>query len=228
MKNKFMRAATLLMALTLMTSCFVGGTFAKYTTSSTGSDTARVAYWGFKDTASITISDLFEDTYSNVVSAGAIDGVSNVIAPGTEGSADFAFAYTEHDATVIKAPEVAYNFKVTVDASCDTAIKANTNIIWKLDGVEAEGDPADDNDDGTWDALIADIRALSGAEGGNATYAPGTLPAAFNATTNTHTIAWQWLIGENDAAHQVDTAMGNALVLDDCSITITITATQLD
>ena len=29
-KNRTMRVAALLLALTLMTSCFVGGTFAKY------------------------------------------------------------------------------------------------------------------------------------------------------------------------------------------------------
>ena len=40
-KTKLMRAALLLLVLTLITSCFVGGTFAKYTTSAEGSDTAR-------------------------------------------------------------------------------------------------------------------------------------------------------------------------------------------
>ena len=40
-KTGFMRAALLLLVLTLITSCFVGGTFAKYTTSATG-DTGKI------------------------------------------------------------------------------------------------------------------------------------------------------------------------------------------
>lgn len=46
-KNRTMRLAALLLALTLITSCFVGGTFAKYTSTATGSDTATVAAWSF-------------------------------------------------------------------------------------------------------------------------------------------------------------------------------------
>ena len=50
-KSKTMRAASFLLVLTLMTSCFVGSTFAKYTTTATGTDTARVARWGFTTTS---------------------------------------------------------------------------------------------------------------------------------------------------------------------------------
>ena len=41
-----MRVAGLLLALVLVTSCFVGGTFAKYVTSGGGTDHARVAKFG--------------------------------------------------------------------------------------------------------------------------------------------------------------------------------------
>lgn len=41
-----MRVAGLLLALVLVTSCFVGGTFAKYVTSGHGNDSARAAKWG--------------------------------------------------------------------------------------------------------------------------------------------------------------------------------------
>ena len=44
--NRTMRAAVLLLALVLITSCFVGGTFAKYVTSGDAADLARVAKWG--------------------------------------------------------------------------------------------------------------------------------------------------------------------------------------
>ena len=81
-----MRVAGLLLALVLVTSCFVGGTFAKYVTSGTGADHARVAKWGVKVTAHET-GDIFADKYdqienqANTVIAG---GNYKVIAPGTK------------------------------------------------------------------------------------------------------------------------------------------------
>lgn len=45
-KHWTLRAAGLLFALVLITSCFVGGTFAKYVTSKSASDSARVAKFG--------------------------------------------------------------------------------------------------------------------------------------------------------------------------------------
>ncbi|MFR0985955.1 MAG: hypothetical protein ACLSFZ_04975 [Frisingicoccus sp.] len=42
-KNRMMRLASSLLVLTLLTTCVISGTFAKYTTQAGGSDTARVA-----------------------------------------------------------------------------------------------------------------------------------------------------------------------------------------
>ena len=92
-KNKAMRLASALLVLTLLTTCAISGTFAKYTTSTTGTDKARVAYWGF-DQAAETTSDLFAGEYTHVKASGEVDGVSNVVAPGTEKSTTFAFGYT--------------------------------------------------------------------------------------------------------------------------------------
>lgn len=55
-KNRMMRLASALLILTLLTTCMISGTFAKYTTQATGEDTARVAKWGV--TVNVT-SDLF-------------------------------------------------------------------------------------------------------------------------------------------------------------------------
>ena len=52
------------------------------------------------------------------------------------------------------------------------------------------------------------------------------MPAAFAAGT-THTISWQWIFHTNNDADVVDTTMGNADDLADCSIEISITATQI-
>lgn len=227
MKNKLMRAATLLLVLTLMTSCFVGSTFAKYTTESTGTDTARVAVWGI-DAPAVEFN-LFDDTYSTDVDSN--DG-DNVIAPGTNKTSNIQVINAINDAI---PPEVDY--RITVDVSncdIDPLIKANQNIQWKLDSGAW----------GSWDALMASIKALSGEADGSCDYDAGdALPDAFKDGA-THSISWQWLI---EGAYTYDTdsdpltpeltqdeydtlILGNAAVAGDLNATIevTITATQIN
>lgn len=231
-KNRMMRLASVLLVLTLLTTSMISGTFAKYTTSVESEDKARVAYWGFQSSNSMDITGLFSDTYGNVDS---VDG-ADVIAPGTEGSATFAFAWDETTSAYgspvgVTGPEVSYNFKIEVQQTCDTLIKNNKNIQWKLD----------EGTFGTWDDLIAAIRALSGAPGGQQVYDPNTLPVAFTATDNVHTISWQWVFegtetydhDGNSATDELsqdeyDTYMANAADLDDVNIKIIISATQVD
>lgn len=219
-KTKFMRAALLLLVLTLITSCFVGGTFAKYTTSTTGNDSARVAYWGFDQNASTTI-DLFDGEYTNVKASGEVDGFSNVIAPGTEKSTTFAFGYTNYKTDTIKAPEVAYTFTVNPTITGDyDSLDANGSFKWTL----AKGDAAA-TEYGTVAELLAAIKALSGDSTGTKTYNPGELPAAFTAADEVYTIGWKWAFDGNDTA---DTALGNSQTLENVTFSITITATQVD
>lgn len=214
-KNRMLRVAAVLLVAVMLTTSVISGTFAKYTTSATSEDSARVANWGFERTNSMDLTNLFLGSYQNVVSN---DG-DDVIAPGTEGSTTFAFAYDGANGTT--GPEVAYTFEVKVEASCDDAILANRNIQWQLDA----------NGYGTWDELIADITALSGSETGKQQYAPNTLPAAFTDADEIHTISWKWIFDEAAGGanlDDLDTAMGNDNELADCSIKITITATQVD
>ena len=206
-KNRMMRLASLLLVLVLMTSSVVGGTFAKYTTSVESQDSARVAKWGFEPVA-MDINGLFKTVYDDTVNAPV-----DVIAPGTSGSAQFAFAYDE--ANGINAPEVDYTFKVeTTGSSCDDSIKNNANIQWKLDSGEY----------GTWDQLITNIENLDGTENYNA----GELPAAFGTADNTHTIYWRWVFTTGNASDETDTQMGNADALANVKLVIKITATQVD
>lgn len=127
-KNKAMRLASALMVLTLLTTCVISSTFAKYTTSANGEDSARVAKWGFEaDDDSIVLDDLFAKVYTSA-------NDDKVIAPGTENSVDFSFAYNTTSNT-IAAPEVAYTFKVEVDTNGDTTkLDLNDSFKWILDG----------------------------------------------------------------------------------------------
>lgn len=110
-KNWTMRAAVLMFALVLITSCFVGGTFAKYVKSGSGSDTARVAKFGVNIGAA---GDMFSKTYAkddtsftladNTVVSSNED---KLVAPGTSKSIG--------EFTLTGSPEVAVRVKYKVD-----------------------------------------------------------------------------------------------------------------
>ena len=65
-KNVMMRVASALLVAVLMTTCAISGTFAKYTTTASGKDAARVANWGFEGAATLTLENLFLASYDDV------------------------------------------------------------------------------------------------------------------------------------------------------------------
>ncbi|MBR5471284.1 MAG: hypothetical protein IKU81_04085 [Oscillibacter sp.] len=211
-KNRMMRAASALLVAVLMTTCTISGTFAKYVTSVESQDAARVAKWGFEPVA-MDITGLFDKVYDAGAADYTVESAVDVIAPGTQGSAQFAFAYDE--ANGINAPEVDYTFKVdTTGSEIADSIKGNANIQWKLDG----------NDYTDWDTFIGQIQALDGDED----YEAGELPAAFGTADNTHTVYWRWIFTTGNASDVTDTTMGNADELANVKLCIKITATQID
>ena len=211
-KIKSLRASAALAVAVLLTTCLIGGTFAKYTTAASGNDSVRVAYWGFDQTNTLNLSGLFSSMYTNVKSSNGQD----VMAPGTEGSASFSFAFDESHAD---APEVNYTFNVTVTENCDASIRNNPAIRFKLDAGTF----------GTWEDLVADIKALSGDPTGTKAYAAGTLPTAFPKTDEVHTISWKWDFQDGTAAQDtMDTTMGTAASLASLNLAVSITATQID
>ena len=60
-KNIMMRLSALLLVAVLLTTCVISGTFAKYVTTGTATDSARVAKWGV--TVEAKLDDLFVDEY---------------------------------------------------------------------------------------------------------------------------------------------------------------------
>ena len=213
-KNFMMRAASALLVAVLLSTCTISGTFAKYTTTVSSQDSARVAKWGFEQ-ATMDITGLFDKVYDKDADDKTVTSAdeTDVIAPGTSGSAQFAFAYDE--ANGINAPEVDYTFKVdTTGSSCAQTIQENTSIQWKLDAGEWV----------TWTKFIAAIEALDGDED----YEAGELPAGFGTADNTHTVYWRWVFTTGDASDVTDTTMGNADELANVKLVIKITATQID
>lgn len=86
--SKLPKLAALLLVLTLVTTCFVSGTFAKYVSEGEGEDAARVAKWGVK----VEIAgDGFKTTYGKDEVNANVDGptvvsstTEKVVAPGGE------------------------------------------------------------------------------------------------------------------------------------------------
>ncbi|MBU5481397.1 hypothetical protein [Blautia sp. MSJ-19] len=215
-KNKMMRTAAVLGVAALLTTSALSGTLAKYTTSTNGSDEARVAYWGFNQDANTTI-DLFDATYNNVQS----EDSKNVIAPGTEKTSTFAFGYDVNDNA--KAPEVKYALTVDATATGSYAkLDKNSSFKWTLKTPKA----ATATEYDTVAELTAAIEALAGDESGTKEYEPGKLPDTFTAADEVYTVGWKWAFDNNNDS--ADTIMGNAATLDNVKLVITITATQID
>lgn len=113
--SKLMRASVLLLVLTLITSCFVGGTFAKYVSTGEGSDTARVAKWG-------------------VVVEGAGDAFAREYETHDESVKEDIGVSVKSDVPVI-APGTSGEFKgITLSGTPEVAVKIETDVTVALTG----------------------------------------------------------------------------------------------
>lgn len=227
-KTKLMRAALLLLVLTLITSCFVGGTFAKYVTSGDGKDIARVAKWGVViDAKGATFAEEYATNDQSVVGTIAKSVVSseddkNVVAPGTRG--DMV------KMTITGTPEVAVrvNYTATFDVEgwnitdtdgtskfyCPLQIKVGTTTI---DGTKFT------REDLFEDAVNTEISTYS------KNYAAGT--DLSTASVTTPSVSWEWPFFVNNADDVKDTALGDLAANGNAptvSLTITTTVTQID
>ena len=119
-KNVMMRVASALLVAVLMTTCAISGTFAKYTSSATGSDTARVAKWGWGETT-VTL-DLFDGAYGETVKSSTSE---NVIAPGTGKTASIVWA-----PAATFAPEVDYT--ISFNATATIPADVENVLTWTL------------------------------------------------------------------------------------------------
>lgn len=125
-KNRIMRVFSVLLALTLISTCAISGTFAKYVTRAEGEDAARVAKWGvLVSVEGNTFADKYEATDEAYLEDGgeyavvSVDG-AQVVAPGTSAKeADMALV-----ATVKGTPEVAARYTLEGKGIKDVVLKA--------------------------------------------------------------------------------------------------------
>jgi len=242
-KNVMMRVASALLVAVLLSTCAISGTFAKYVTTASGSDSARVAKWGVE--ISGIAPTLFAQTYakdSTTDIANTVSATEKVVAPGTKNEEGVTFSLTG-------TPEVAVKIDFVVKGSStdditDVVLPANTGYTdWTQAPYTGTFDlPTNYNPvvftlkDGATElatGTLADIETF--LEGKSDEYAPGTdLATILGGTTGTYTLTWAWAFDVNDEA---DTLLGNLAAgtqgaISGASTTIdfaiVITATQID
>lgn len=196
-KNWTMRVGVALVALTLITSCFVGGTFAKYTTAGKGADSARVARFGVTVTAN---GNMFTDEYANADNSVTVvgRGGAKVVAPGTSGDMT--------SMTLSGVPEV--DVKVTYEATVELSnnwVDADGDFYFPLDitvnnqGVDLSGATSRE------DVISAVATAINGY---SKTHKAGTDLSKVG--DDSLTISWEWDFEGNDDNDDVkDTYLGD-------------------
>ncbi len=222
--SKLMRASFVLLVLTLITSCFVGGTFAKYVSEGEGTDSARVAKWGVVVTGK---GDAFAKEYAADDNS---DGISisvksdtPVVAPGTSG--------TFKGVTITGTPEVAVKVETvaTVDLTGDW-IGADGSyycpLVFDINGVKVSGLDASSTDDFETKLKNSIESAANGVvPAGEDLAASDKVPVLLKGGNK---ISWEWAFEGNDTN---DTALGNAAANGDApniSLKLETTVTQID
>ena len=198
-KNKMMRIASVLLVAVLLSTSVISGTFAKYTSTSEGTDSARVAKWSFKvgekDIATQDFEfDLFNTTTytdANVDTDG--NGSEVVIAPGTQGNA-----------TVTLTNNSEVNAKYTV---AFTAVENGVPLQWSKNGTEWVNNISD-LDISTNDAVAINM--------GNESDITIYWKWAFESDN----------VVNGDQSNDIDTDLGTADALAEVTFTATITVTN--
>lgn len=243
-KNRFLKTAGCLLILCLLTTCVIGTTFAKYTTSGSTTDSARVAHWGV--TLNLAANDgIFSNEYDVSGTGASVKSTTNVVAPGTSTDATTA---TAARFSLAGQPEVAVNVKIDLAIANDIVLKAGTykdettadNLtdeftlaedyypvvftLWQISGVDdVPYTPARKLATGN----LAAIQTFLNTYNSTANYEPNTK------LNSVYELTWKWAIDGNDKA---DTYLGNRIAFGETGAaynleigyTITITVTQID
>lgn len=136
-KNIMMRIASVLLVAVLLSTCAISGTFAKYTTTVTGTATAKVATWnvdvaGGTETFTFNLFDTLKDS-NGTSDETDVDTSSKIIAPGTSGS--FAIV-------VNNKSEVNATYTTTFTVKVDGTVKAEGDLPFKFTKTGLSGDLA--------------------------------------------------------------------------------------
>ena len=232
-KNWALRTAGIMLVLVLATSCFVGGTFAKYVTSGNGADSARVAKFGVEVTGDPTLFSTQYEKHDNTFIAEANTVVSSntdkLVAPGTNG--DMAeFTVTGTPEVAVRVAYTVNNFKLenwyTDDAGndeyCPLVFTVNTKE-YKIGGTDLDG------------AAITTIAELETAVTKAIEATTNDYPAntSLSAAGNNLNVSWKWDFSTSADNDVKDTALGDKAAKDvanagSVALGVAVTVTQID
>ena len=120
-KNTMMRLAAVLLVVTLLTTCAISGTFAKYVSETSATSSARVAEWdiqlnGKNIAAKEFTFDLFETIIDTKTGEEETDVATapteNIIAPGTKGEFKITL---KNDSEVNATYDIAFGIENTAN-----------------------------------------------------------------------------------------------------------------
>ena len=242
-KNRFIKLASGLLVLCLMTTCVIGATLAKYTTAKDTQDSARVAKWGVRITAATNSAFATEYTKHDTGYAGDLSVKSSVtndkvVAPGTSGSAaQFSISGT---------PEVAVRLSFAMTDIKEVKLTAGTYTNTDGATVTLAGDymPVKFTlNNGSTDLATGTLGQIADfLNSYHVDYAPNT---NLSTTVPTYTLSWAWVFDVSTDADKADSILGD-LAAGESGITkdgvaieaadystvvsykLTITATQID
>lgn len=235
-KNRMMRVASVLLVAVLLTTSAISGTFAKYVTQTSASDTARVAKWGV---ALETGGTLFGPQYqkhdttdsaipNTITNTVVVNGSGDIVAPGTSSNDlnDGAATYKGLNFSVTGTPEVAVKVSFSVaDGWKDIVLPAadgytdyTTYPATGTFNVAADYHPlkftlCDKNNDpitGCSNVPLADIVSYL-----NGTSSDLYFPANTNLATalGTYTLYWKWEFSVDATTDKYDTFLGQRTAL---------------
>ena len=236
-KNKMMRLASALLVAVLLTTSVISGTYAKYVTDKTGTDTARVAKWDVqigengKLFAKNYVSD-DEDYKLLELTNNSVESVNNwnVLAPGTTG--DMTEVALEGTTEVAVRVSYSGNLVITDKDQWVVAGKEYFPIIFTVEGktygINGMSTTALDHAYNTIDELEAAVENAILAY--TKDYAPNTDFATEIPAGDPLSVSWKWEYHVSDDNDKKDTILGEHAVAKDISISLDVitTVTQID
>ncbi len=181
--NKTVKFMALVLFVTILAIILVSGTYAKYTTSATGSDTATVAKWSIKlgdeDIAKSTEKTFTIDLFSTITNTDGSEEKNvkktdgTLIAPGTMGS--FTLASLKNESEV----NAKYSVTYTLSNESGVPLEFTTNK----------------DDESSWKSDFTAVNVSNEA-------------LATDATATTATVYWRWAFTKDTARDTSDTTLG--------------------
>ena len=181
--NKLAKFMALVLLVTLLAVILVSGTYAKYTTSATGSDSATVAKWSIKlgdeDIAKSTEKTFTIDLFSTITNTDGSEETNvkktdkSLIAPGTMGSITLASLKNESEVNA------KYSVTYTLTNESGVPLEFTTNK----------------DDESSWKSDFTAINVSNEA-------------LAMDATATTATVYWRWAFTKDTARDTSDTTLG--------------------